>query len=317
MPQSLDAPLAKQFKTHGEQIALLRERGMLIESDSEACRLLEQVNYYRLSGYWYSWRKLLEPGKRADSFIAGTTLDDVAAVYMFDCKLREIVFGCLGPIELSVRSMLGHELGRIDTFAHLRPSILGSLAQASDGEGSSAGYLKWLGRYEKELSASREDFVAHHNKKYGGRLPIWAAVEVMDWGSLTYLYQLAPIGVRDTIAARVDLSAAQFGSWLKALNILRNYSAHHARMFNRVYTIKPRLPRKGRHPELDMIAGVVNRTFGQLTLIQYLLVRLDLGDTTRLPKLLEQYPQAKPLPISHLGMPDNWQENPLWATKTS
>ncbi len=35
MPQSLDAPLAKQFKTHGEQIALLRERGMLIESDSE------------------------------------------------------------------------------------------------------------------------------------------------------------------------------------------------------------------------------------------------------------------------------------------
>ena len=111
MPQSLDAPLAKQFKTHGEQIALLRERGMLIESDSEACRLLEQVNYYRLSGYWYSWRKLLEPEKRADSFVEGTTLDDVAAVYMFDCKLREIVFACLAPIELSVRSMLGHELG--------------------------------------------------------------------------------------------------------------------------------------------------------------------------------------------------------------
>ena len=65
-------------------------------------------------------------------------------------------------------------------------------------------------------------------------------------------------------------------------------------MFNRVYTIKPRLPRKGRHTELDMIAGVVNRTFGQLTLIQYLLVRLDLGNTTRLPRLLEQYPQAKP-----------------------
>ncbi|WP_311524184.1 Abi family protein, partial [uncultured Varibaculum sp.] len=178
MPQSLDAPLAKQFKTHGEQIALLRKRGMLIESDSEACRLLEQVNYYRLSGYWYSWRKLLEPGKRADSFISGTTLVDVAAVYMFDCKLRETVFACLAPIELSVRSMLGHELGRIDTFAHLHPNVLGPLAQASDGEGSSAGYQKWLARYEKELRASREDFVAHHNKKYGGRLPIWAAVEV-------------------------------------------------------------------------------------------------------------------------------------------
>lgn len=316
MPQSLDAPLAKQFKTHVEQIALLRERGMLIESDLAASQLLDQVNYYRLSGYWYSWRKLLEPGKRADSFIAGTSLTDVAAVYMFDCKLRETVFACLSPIELSVRSMLGHELGRIDTFAHLHPNVLGPLAQASDGKEPSAGYRKWLGRHEKELRASREDFVAHHNKKYGGRLPIWAAVEVMDWGSLTYLYQLAPIDVRDVIAARVDLNAAQFSSWLKALNILRNYSAHHARMFNRVYAIKPRLPRKGRHPELDMIADVVNRTFGQLTLIQYLLVHLDLGNTTRLPKLLEQYPQVKPLPISHLGMPDNWQENPLWTTVT-
>ena len=211
MPRSLDAPLGKRFKTHGDQIALLRERGMLIESDLEACWLLERVNYYRLSGYWYSWRKLLAPGKRADSFVAGTTLADVAAVYMFDCRLRETVFACLAPIELSVRSMLGHELGRVDPFAHIHPNVLGPLAKASDGEGSSAGYQKWLARYEKELRASREDFVAHHKNKYGGRLPIWAAVEVMDWGSLTYLYQLAPIGVREVIAARVDLTAAQFG----------------------------------------------------------------------------------------------------------
>lgn len=66
MPQSLGTSLGKRFKTHGEQIALLRERGMLIESDLEACWLLERVNYYRLSGYWYSWRKLVAPGKRAD-----------------------------------------------------------------------------------------------------------------------------------------------------------------------------------------------------------------------------------------------------------
>lgn len=126
MPQSLATPQVKQFKTHSEQIALLRERGMLIESDSKACRLLDQVNYYRLSGYWYSWRKLLETGERAGSFIAGTTLADVVAVYMFDCKLREAVFTCLAPIELSVRFMLGHELGHIGSFAHRHPDSLGS-----------------------------------------------------------------------------------------------------------------------------------------------------------------------------------------------
>lgn len=78
MPQFLATPQVKQFKTHSEQIALLRERGMLIESDSKASRLLGQVNYYRLSGYWYSWRKLLETGERADSFITGCESSSLA-----------------------------------------------------------------------------------------------------------------------------------------------------------------------------------------------------------------------------------------------
>lgn len=43
MPRSLDAPLGKWFKTYCDQIALLRKRGMLIESDLEACWLLERV----------------------------------------------------------------------------------------------------------------------------------------------------------------------------------------------------------------------------------------------------------------------------------
>ncbi len=38
--------------TYGEQIDLLRERGMVI--DAERGRgALERIGYYRLSGYWY------------------------------------------------------------------------------------------------------------------------------------------------------------------------------------------------------------------------------------------------------------------------
>ena len=135
----------------------------------------------------------------------------------------------------------------------------------------------WLDRYNKELSFSREDFVKHHQRKYGGQLPIWAAVEVIDWGSLAYLYRLSPIAVCDVIAARMKLTAAQLGSWIRALNIVRNYSAHHARMFNRVYTLKPRLPKVETHPELAAAKKALNRCFGQLTLIQYLLTVLASG----------------------------------------
>ena len=83
----------------------------------------------------------------------------------------------------------------------------------------------WLRKYQSALKASKEDFVAHHKSKYGGTLPIWAAVEIMDWGMLSYLYGMSPNIVRKRIAQPCDLTGPQLESWLKSLNILRNYAA--------------------------------------------------------------------------------------------
>lgn len=308
----------KAFKTHGEQIKLLRSRGMRIDDVPRARHVLERVNYYRLSGYWYPFRQLAprvdsQPRRRLDTFIAGTNLSDVVALYRFDERLRAAVFSELSPIELALRAMLGHELGRHDPLAHLHPESLGPSARLSGSQiEPSALYLKWQKRYGLELAQSHEDFVAHHQQKYGGQLPIWAAVEVMDWGSLTYLYQFAPFKVRDVIAERAGLTAPQLGSWLKCLNILRNYSAHHARMFNRVYALQPRLPKTRVHPELAALAKVSNRCFGQLSLIQHLSDSLGVGDRRTLPRVLASFPKVFALPVAHLGAPDDWSHHPLW-----
>ena len=309
---------SKTFKTHGEQIALLRCRGMQINDVAYARRVLERVNYYRFSGYWYSFRQLDSDGcHRLDVFVDGTNFTDVAALYDFDERLRSAVFDCLTPVELALKAMLGHELGRLDPLVHLRPALLGPGArQKRSAAKPSQQYQMWLDRYNKELSLSREDFVKHHQRKYGGQLPIWAAVEVMGWGSLAYLYRLSPIAVCDVIAARMKLTAAQLGSWIRALNIVRNYSAHHARMFNRVYTLKPRLPKVETHPELAAAKKALNRCFGQLTLIQYLLTVLGIGNRTLLPRTLSTYPDIPALPISHMGTPKDWQTLPLWQSWT-
>lgn len=73
------------------------------------------------------------------------------------------------------------------------------------------------------------------------------------------------------------------------MQLRRNYSAHHARMFNRVYALKPRLPKIGAYPELDAVAPVMNRLFGQLTIVQYLLVKLNIGDPALLPSVIASY----------------------------
>ncbi|GAA1144228.1 Abi family protein [Kribbella jejuensis] len=295
----------KEYRSYEQQADLLAGRGMYVGDRGQAMAVLRRVNYYRLSGYWYPFRKLTADG-RQDDFYPGTRLSDVVALYDFDARLRAATFAALSPIELAIRALLGHELGRVDPCAHLDRSKLGPTAR-------SERYDRWLAGYEFELQQSREDFVAHHHEKYGGRLPVWAAVELLDWGSLTYLYGFATRGVQDRVADVCGLSAPQLTSWLKALNLLRNTCAHHGRLFNRVHTITPKLPKLGRHPNLDAVATEWHRTFGLLTLVQFLLNQLEVGRKALLPAVLKSFPSVQAVPIAHMGAPSDWHyKSPLW-----
>ncbi|WP_237767386.1 hypothetical protein [Serinicoccus sp. CUA-874] len=94
---------------------------------------------------------------------------------------------------------------------------------------------------------------------------------------------------------------------MKALNLVRNTCAHHGRLFNRVHTLSPKLPKVGVNPDLDAVSTDWSRTFGQLTLIQFLLDRLGLGRTTLLPAVMKSYPTVRAVPITHMGAPTDWQ----------
>ena len=87
----------KQFKTYGEQVELLRQRGMRVNDPQHAETLLARLNYYRLSGYWYPMRRFSQgDGTARDEFVEGASFDLVVALYGFDEQLRHSVF-----IELS------------------------------------------------------------------------------------------------------------------------------------------------------------------------------------------------------------------------
>ncbi len=70
----------KGYKTHGEQVDLLAQRGMDVGDRDGAVRALGRINYYRLSGYWYPFRRR-EGTDRGDDFYPGTRLEDVIALY--------------------------------------------------------------------------------------------------------------------------------------------------------------------------------------------------------------------------------------------
>lgn len=297
----------KAFKTYAEQLDILTARGMNVGDRDAAISQLRRLNYYRLSGYWYSFRRMTDKGRRADDFCPGTTLSDVVDLYEFDNRLRTATFDALVPVELALRAGLGHALGEIDECAHLRPETLSARA-------ASSAYENWVANYTDKLTRSQEDFVVHHRRQYGGTLPVWVAVEILDWGSLTYLFDFAPNAVQTRVAGGYGLSGPQLRSWMKSLNVIRNTCAHHGRLFNRTHTLTPKLPPIGKFPELDKVGSFANRTFGQLTLIQHMRQVRGIPVSRMLTAVIRSYPQSNAaVPAARMGVWPGWEQSPLWS----
>lgn len=319
----------KPFRSYQEQVQLLAGRGMDVGRMEDAVEVLRQANYYRLSGYAYPFRAM-EGTARGDQFVPGTRFEDVWALHQFDADLRAACFAALAPIEIFLRARLAHELGAVDPCAHLEPTLLGPEARKQGRV--SVEYKRWLDKYRRAVRDSHEDFVEHHRRAKAGILPIWAATEVLDWGSLTRLYGFAPRAVQEAVAHDFKLNGPQLSSWLKSLNIVRNVCAHHGRLYNKVHTLTPRMPTLGRAAPLDEVRKLVEvdgpgrprhdgepqhsfgqRTFDQLTLIQHLLSAIDPSMSGQLPAVLSTFPATDLMPERVLGAPKEWRALELWA----
>lgn len=85
---------------------------MLIEDHARVEHQLATLNYYRLSGYWHTMRRI-DPGTKAslDGFREGASFDLVVNLYRFDERLRNAIFADLARVELALRALIGHRLG--------------------------------------------------------------------------------------------------------------------------------------------------------------------------------------------------------------
>lgn len=112
----------KPFKSYEQQVGILQERGMLVGSQERAVYVLERVSYYRLSGYYYSFRRSSGSGQRLDTFVPGTVFEDIVALYEYDRNLRSIAFSYFSQFEVYLRSRLGIYWGKwIHSYTRMKP----------------------------------------------------------------------------------------------------------------------------------------------------------------------------------------------------
>lgn len=292
----------KPALTSEQQADLLLQRNLVADRET-LIRRLAQVNYYRLSAYLYPFR---ESG--SDDFQPGTSFDTIWERYVFDRQLRLIAMDGIERIEVAVKTCLT----QIFTLAH---GPFGHLDRQNLPNLQLRDHQRLLSKLRRDQGHSREQFVASYQSKYTSErdVPLWMAIELMDFGSIFTLYRGLPSRLAKAVAREFKLSAPVFESWLRSLNYLRNLCAHHARLLNRNLSIPPMLPQQRTHPEFHQPVPVpVSKVFTALTIQKYLLDQIA-PQSHWAKRLIALWDEKHPSISPHLlGFPPDWQSTPIW-----
>jgi abortive infection bacteriophage resistance protein len=307
-----------------DQVSLLKSRGLIIENEAEAEHLLSVIGYYRLSGYWYSYRRQLTATQREDYFAEGTSFRQVVRLYDADRQLKLLVLDAIERIEIAVRVMIGSTLGRRGAFAHLSPGNLDGHFTRSVGLQPST-YDRWLNKVLAAQARSSEDFVLHFQHKYDGRLPVWVVTEILDFGSMSYLFKGLKAADRNEIAGRLRIidrrgigNGGALANWLRVLNYVRNVCAHHSRLWNRNLADQIAPSQLGSIPDLRHLTdrGLSHfRIYSTLCIIGFLLDGIGHGRdwAAQVRNLISLEIPACGRGLHELGFPGDWAARRPWT----
>lgn len=309
----------KPYLSPPQQIELLLSRGMEITDLEKAEECLARIGYYRLSAYWFPFRKE-NNGVIQDDFKEGTSFSSCMDFYVFDKKLRILTMDALERIEISIRTDIALQIGRYDQHAHRKPEFLHkkftSEQHRTDKETS---HEKWLKKQDRAFRFSKEEFTKHFKTKYPNQsLPIWIDVELWDFGSTSKFFAGMNGKDQNEIASLYNLDYGKvLENWLRCLNNIRNVCAHHHRLWNK--PIISRLNLKGASKvselaHLRKIGANIDRFYTVAAIIKVMLNRINPASSWayRLQQHMNTLPKNTFLRESNAGFPADWRKLPLW-----
>jgi len=293
----------KTWLSVSDQLQKLANRGLVIVDHVAATEFLSHINYYRFTGYGLAFEQ------PRHTYLPGTTFEQVRQVYEFDQALRDLFTETLELIELDLRTAIAHTFG--ETYGPFGHTLPGHFYRRAD-------HPDWLVKLRGEAKRSRELFIDHYKATYQEfpDLPIWIATEVMSFGALSRMLQAMAKSDQKRIASRYRLQPLTLASCVHHLVYVRNLCAHHSRLWDRVWAIKPDLPagKIWSPPLLPENTQLFASLLLQSTLLRQMPAERNFARDwrQRVQELIETQSPSCPEAHHKMGLPEKWHQHPLW-----
>jgi abortive infection bacteriophage resistance protein len=100
-------------------------------------------------------------------------------------------------------------------------------------------------------------------------------------------------------------------SWMRSIAVLRNCCAHHARVWNRRFSMIPQLPKSMSNDWITNLNLDTHKIYAQLCCIIYWQNSIYENNdfVNKFKQLLQKYPN---IDVTAMGFPKDWEMEPLW-----
>jgi abortive infection bacteriophage resistance protein len=202
--------------TVDEQIILLKNRGMVIESEEKATEILLDIGYYRLGFYWNCFEC-----DNKHTLVEGTKFEDVVSLYYLDVDLRELLLKYIYRIEVHFRTQIVY---------HVSNQHKDSPTWFVDPKVVAADYIAEFDKfYTNKFKKNNRPIFNHHQKYINDKYaPAWKTIEFITFGAnLRLFHALKDSSTKEKIAASYNLKKLEiFKNFLNATVYVRNMCSH-------------------------------------------------------------------------------------------
>ena len=302
----------KIFKTLDEQIDILKSRNLVIEDEERAKEILFKENYFFINGY----RHIFLENSRSNKFIEGTTFDELYSVFVFDRKLRNIMFKNLLIVENNIKSIISYQLSKKYGFKekdYLNPK---NFTQDSLKVRQVHDVLNKMKR-QIHVNGRQHSATFHYLSNYG-YIPMWILVKVLSFGIIAELYDILKIEDQMTIANIYNVDCETLSIYLHLLANFRNLCAHEDILYD--HRTQKEIPDCKYHYMLDIRKVDGDYLFGKNDLYAVVIMLKQLLGEEEFRAfiyeigyeidILDGKVEVIPLTIilKNIGFPNNWRD---------
>ena len=274
-----------------EQITNLKSKGLLIPDEDYAKSILNDISYFRLIK---AYSLGLKP--KNGNYIDNISFNDIVELYLFDSNFRQLLFPLIEKIEINLRS-------RIANYFCEKYGVLG-YEDINNFAVSIEIFNDFFEETEKEITRNiRSPFIKNFQNNYkDGKIPLYALVEVLSFGTLSKFYKNMKNEDKKAVAKLFGVGYTYFESWIENISYVRNICAHYGRLYNAIFSKTPTL-----YKQYTALGVSNNRVFSTLLCLKHLLPMDRHWDefVKNINNLLYKYPKADKFKI---GFIETWED---------